>query len=130
MSFVNGILSQLQFKIGKWCVHFLEKLCACVCAHTHNFLGTDKPKSYTMSYLKIYVPDLKIFQKYPKLEVIEYDQNVSFCKTCLGMIFARISLFSSIIYYFKFYTCTVPDTWYTASKYKLPQHPEEAMLVL
>lgn len=83
-----------------------------------------------MSNLKIYVPDLKIFQKYLKLEV-EYDQTVNFYnKACSGMILARISLFSSIIYHFKFYIWTVPDTWDTSSKYKLPQHPEEPMLVL
>jgi len=37
MSFVNGILSQLQLKIGKLCVCFFEKLCVCVCvcAHAH-----------------------------------------------------------------------------------------------
>lgn len=83
-----------------------------------------------MTNLKIYVPDLKIFEKYPVLEVIEYDRNVSFYKkACAVMIFARITLFSSIIYYFKSYSCSVPGTRYTLSKYKLPQRPE-AMLVL
>lgn len=53
----------------------------------------------------------EIFQKYPILEVTEYDQNGSFYKkACTIKIFARITSFSSIIYYFKFCICTVPGT--------------------
>lgn len=71
-----------------------------------------------MSNLKTYVAELRIFQKYPILEVIEYDQNRRiYKKTCLLMAFARISLFSSVICWFKSYTYTMPDTWYTLNKY-------------
>lgn len=52
-------------------------------AHTHihtHISRTDKSTICTMSNLKPYVANLRIFQIYPILEVIEYDQNIRMYK--------------------------------------------------
>ena len=44
--------------------------------YTHGLDFSDtQTQISTMSHLKIYVADLRIFKKYPLLKVIEYDQN-------------------------------------------------------
>lgn len=69
---------------------------------------------------KTYVAGLKIFQKYPVLKVIEYDQSIRMYKKGYPiMAFAKISLLSSVIYLFKSYTCTVAGTWSTLNQYWL-----------
>ena len=63
---MNVILSQLQLKITKSCGY----------VHTWTrFFKDTQTQISTMSHLKIYVADLRIFKKYPLLKVIEYDQN-------------------------------------------------------